>query len=571
MPTIRQQSLIPLLVLTTTLLACGSDKGGRAGKGDLPAEDAGGGDVTTPEGGESTYPSVGAVEAHGLATSETCMNCHNNNDDGTLVDSAGRGIAPFDLWSSTMKANSARDPFFRAVLSAEKYRHPELTAHIEDTCLTCHAPMGKEAARRTNTDISLAMATEQTAIGQLSADGVSCVACHAMTDDKFGAEDSFNGGWTLNNTGELYGPHAAPFTRPMEMHTSFVPTEADHILESEQCATCHTLFTETVLPDGSVSSKTFPEQTPYLEWRNSAFAGTTSCQDCHAPKTDVDNNPISTYIAHRPPEGQGGAFPPTSERSPFGRHIFVGGNTTVLQILRDNGDALNTNATTEAFDATIAATINQLGTQTATVEIVNPTLGDGSAGFDVVVHNHSGHKFPTGYPSRRAWLKVTVRDAGGQVLWQSGESNQDGDIVGLSGVEPHHREITSAEQVQIYQSVLGNSEGNDTVALLHAAEYIKDNRLLPRGYSDTHPDHEHTAPIGVSGDPDFSAAQDTTHYAATFDGTAASVEVELVYQALGNRWVRDLLEVPAADVEAFRTMWEATDRRPVLVGSATYP
>lgn len=49
-------------------------------------------------------------------------------------------------------------------------------------------------------------------------------------------------------------------------------------------------------------------------------------------------------------------------------------------------------------------------------------------------------------------------------------------------LEPHYDLITSADQVQIYESVLGNTDGNVTQTLLRAVEYLKDNRQTPAGF-----------------------------------------------------------------------------------------
>jgi hypothetical protein len=529
-------------------------------------------EATTPP---SEYIEPRAAQVDNLATSQECVDCHGNDaSSSAMTDDAGREIGFFDLWQGSMKANSARDPFFRAVVSAEVYRNPEHGEFIETTCLRCHSPMGNVAAERTGQTMDFTALQEEDEIGQLAIDGVSCVACHAMTDENFGTDESFNGGWTLTQTSELFGPQPAPFERPMEMRTGFVPTQSDHMQESEQCATCHTLFTETILDDGSVTEGKFPEQTPYLEWLNSSFSegpDAQSCQDCHVPTTDQDGSLITSKIARRP---DGGDFPPVEERSPYGRHLFVGGNTVVPAILRDERETTKPLATDAAFDATIDATMRQLQTQTAEVSLQNVELADGTARFDVRVENLTGHKFPTAYPSRRAWLHVRVLDARGEVLWESGAWDEDGDIEALVGLgaeefEAHHEVVDTSEQVQIYQSVLEKPDGDATVALLHAAGYAKDNRILPSGYSTDHPEAATTAPRGIAEDSDFAAGSDVTTYRASFSGTPATVEVELAYQALGNRWLRDLFTVPTGDVQRFREMWERADTRPVIVDTAT--
>ena len=74
-------------------------------------------------------------------------------------------------------------------------------------------------------------------------------------------------------------------------------------------------------------------------------------------------------------------------------------------------------------------------------------MADGRLDADVVVRNLTGHKLPTGYPSRRVWLHVTVRDAAGAVVFESGAVEPTGAIAGNDNdadrerVEPHYDEI----------------------------------------------------------------------------------------------------------------------------------
>ena len=56
--------------------------------------------------------------------------------------------------------------------------------------------------------------------------------------------------------------------------------------------------------------------------------------------------------------------------------------------------------------------------------------GAGRVQADIRVENIVGHKFPTGYPSRRTWLHLTVRDAAGRVVFESGALNPNGSITG---------------------------------------------------------------------------------------------------------------------------------------------
>jgi hypothetical protein len=86
--------------------------------------------------------------------------------------------------------------------------------------------------------------------------------------------------------------------------------------------------------------------------------------------------------------------------------------------------------------------------------------GDSRIVIDLSVENKGGHKFPTAYPSRRAWLHVTVKDRDGRMVFESGKLNPDGSIQGndndadASRFEPHYSEITSRDQVQIYEDIM---------------------------------------------------------------------------------------------------------------------
>ena len=104
------------------------------------------------------------------------------------------------------------------------------------------------------------------------------------------------------------------------------------------------------------------------------------------------------------------------------------------------------------------------------------------------MENLGGHKLPTAYPSRRAWIHVSVRDRNHRTVFESGALNPDGSIQGNDNdcdparFEPHYDEIDS-QQVEIYESIMKDHAGHVTTGLLSAIGYVKDNRLLPRGFN----------------------------------------------------------------------------------------
>ena len=49
--------------------------------------------------------------------------------------------------------------------------------------------------------------------------------------------------------------------------------------------------------------------------------------------------------------------------------------------------------------------------------------------------------------------------------------------------QPHYHTITADDQVQIYQELIKDSDGNLTTSFLRRIEEVKDNRLRPKGYN----------------------------------------------------------------------------------------
>jgi hypothetical protein len=518
-------------------------------------------------------------------TSRECALCHSNHQAATAMrDSQGAEIAPFNLWQGTMMANAARDPLWRAVVSAEVAATPEAASAIEAKCMRCHAPMASETlkARASNPRMDL-LNDAPSALQQIALDGVSCTVCHQVDPQNLGTEESYSGGFVVGNQRLIYGPHQNPATGPMRNHVNYTPTYGNHVVESKMCATCHTVFTHALDEAGNEEdADAFPEQTPYLEWRNSSFSTEANgaegkeCQGCHMPTVDDLGMDIQTRIARSPP---GGDFN-INERSPFGRHLFVGANTLMPSILKDMRSVLNPQASDESFDAAIALAELRLGEQTSQLMIGDMDTSDGALAFDVTVHNEVGHKFPTGFPARRAWLHVKVIGDDGAVIFESGNYNDRGRIVAgngeildtekaAGGFEPHHDVITRSDQVQIYESVMADIDGKRTPRLMRAQHHVKDNRLLPLGWQRDFADYESIKPRGEAGsDASFQAGQDSLRYEVNLDGkNPARVEVALYYQSLGSRFAMDLFQVDTDEVAAFRYMYDRADVTPVVVAS----
>ncbi len=508
-------------------------------------------------------------------TGMRCAMCHSNVDSSTAMrDSQGAPIAPHDLWQGTMMANAARDPIFRAQLASEMKRAPLAAPAIEKLCLSCHAPAmahdldarGKDGPRLQ--DLS---GDDDDAVRGL--DSVNCISCHRIAPDGLGDESTFDGRYALSPPGVIYGPYATPFTRPMEMHTGYTPTEGGHVRDAAMCGSCHTLITHAITPDGTGTGVTFGEQTPFLDYRASAYpAEGITCQTCHMPSWDPSGGEISTRIARRP---NGGDFPPIGPRSPYARHVFAGANTLVPAMLRDES-ILGASAPDAAFNATIAAARASLAN--AATLALGPLVAEAS-GYSVAITigSRTGHKLPAGYPARRMILHVRVLDASGEVMLESGRVNAQGVIVDAAGnalsselpaasPEPHHDVISTGNHAQVWEQVPGDANGVATTVLLAAQTMVKDNRVLPRGFRATSDDGRRVAPVGVDGDPNFVGGADrvTVQLAVR----PARVEVALLYQTLGARWRAALAEADTSWGNALAEMLTRTPRATEVMATA---
>jgi len=183
----------------------------------------------------------------------------------------------------------------------------------------------------------------------------------------------------------------------------------------------------------------------------------------------------------------------------------------------------------------------------------------------VAAQNLGGHKFPTAYPSRRLWLHVTIRDQAGRAIFESGAMESSGLIRGndndadAARFEPHHREITSPEQVQIYEAIMADSSGAVTTGLLSAVKYVKDNRLLPLDFDKQTAGKDIAVQGDAALDSDFDEKGDMIRYSVA-TGSAQGpfqVEVELWYQPISYRWAQNLRRFGTFETRRFVGYFEA--------------
>ena len=534
-----------------------------------------------------------AFRSDHYAGSVNCSICHDGEVMQIEQGAVSRNVSIGAAWQTSAMANATRDPYWHAVVAAELHRYPSLAAEINETCTVCHAPMAVDMARKESLPLQpfdtgsvedgdfiqgLYSMNSDEPLYNHAMDGVSCSFCHQMADVNLGDESSFTGGYTIlpppaeEKDRPAYGQYGDPDVGYMRQQSGFTPIFGSHLGTSEACATCHNLTTHAVDTHGVevANVPAFPEQTVFTEWQQSDYAvggpKEATCQACHMPKLD---QPVVLASAGS-----------TLERENFSEHSFLAANTVLQDMLQNFSAELGV---ANDIDFTSSIERNRQFLQTAaTLELQNTEFTERQLGFDVKIDNLTGHKLPSGYHSRRVYLHILVTNSTGELVFESGRINPDGSIAGVAEDtdsntwELHYDQISDERQVQVYQSIMINSDGQRAHSLLNSMEYIKDNRLLPAGLDKVSADATIAVHGSASSDDDFIAGQDTVSYNIATRGNAPfNVLVELRYQPLSYGHLQDLFSLSDEldVVDMFRTLYESTNLRDEVIatGTATVP
>lgn len=546
-----------------------------------------------------------------FANAASCGSCHSGSSDTSGVlrfpkQAGGEDISPYAGWRHTAMAHSFNDPYYQAVVQDEVTHFPSLAGTIEDKCVTCHTPMAHNHVHRTgialDPDACLSpggcyrMAEAQN--NMAAREGVSCTLCHQI--DSSSPSSKFSGGFVVDpNALTIYGPYNNPIANPMRNNTQYSVAGLAAIQDSLQCAVCHDLKTPSVnVNTGQFTGNEFVEQSPYAEWQNSRFneggLNDKQCQDCHMPRISAYKSQIATT-----PNGNANTNWPL--RDEYSQHNFLGGNNYLMTLLKSFRTELGiSNTTTVAgFDKQIDRNTQFLSTQTASVLISNIDLVNNTLNVDVDVINHTGHKLPTSYPSRRVWINLVIKNSSGDVLFESGTPNSDGFLtvdtdqtaekctavdktnsyVESECFSKHKNIITSPDEIAIYETVMGDTNNQVTYVLLHGDRYLKDNRIPPTGFSQS--DARFSSDVAVMGDalidPDFNrdgsgdegTGADRVHYQLDWSANPSnniSIEATLYYQTIKPAFVSGLHN-NGDKIDRFKWMYNQHKPQPVSLAS----
>jgi hypothetical protein len=300
-------------------------------------------------------------------------------------------------------------------------------------------------------------------------------------------------------------------------------------------------------------------------------------------------------------------------RDDFSRHTLVALNVFANEMFQQFSGTLGlatgdymypssaNGATPVAGLVTTENSMLELARQTVSLDVVSINRTADALEVGVHVRNLTGHGFPSGVEFRRAFLELLVLDAEGRAVWASGRTNARGEIVeGLSDrvlpteffdfackdpklppaqcrpaceqkfdparciqlVQPHffgtQYPITQPDQVQIYEELVKDDDGLLTNSFVRLFEHVKDNRLLPKGWTPDGPFAEYTEPFGrATEDPGYipadfardrrgSEGSNTVIYRIPLKNLRAapvSVQATMRYQTIPPYYLRDRFSI----------------------------
>lgn len=424
----------------------------------------------------------------------------------------------------------------------------KLRRNVGNLCLSCHGAMGERSfiqahpsgAFTANMVFDTKPGDPNAAYGALARDGISCTVCHHIVKPRVPAgyaslgyflSNKINGKYDVGPADQLFGPFAdkALVTHPMKEAMGDTPRYSDAVSSPLLCASCHTIDLPVVDhgPTPTLDGPHDVEQATYLEWLNSSYQTeyhpgpkARSCQSCHMPEGITDPNAGVTlaHIATKIAFVEDASYPETTHEAPkselhvqarqtgFRRHELLGLNAFLLEMFRQYPDIMGVrtsdymSGSTHDLSDAIDHVIEQARTQTARVFIRTHVVGRRLIA-DVEVRNLTGHRFPSGVGFRRAFIDFEVRD-GNTTIFASGRTDAYGRIIGADGrplpsesfargqYQPHFDEaapITRPDQAEIFEELTTDASGNFTTSFIRRDREVKDNRLLPLGWTPSGP------------------------------------------------------------------------------------
>ena len=247
----------------------------------------------------------------------------------------------------------------------------------------------------------------------------------------------------------------------------------------------------------------------------------------------------------------------------------------MVNLIKQNKTALDISASDAEFDSTLIETYQMLK-QALSVKLFLDSLSTDTAFFRFQITNKAGHKFPSGYPSRRAVVQFIITDQNQDTVFQSGIFDGNNEVEDIDPVyEPHYNAISQSSQIQVYEMVMADENGDYTSVIERADHALKDNRIPPEGFITTFPSYDTIKIVGDAlNDADFNkngniegTGRDYVHYHIPLSGIVGPLNVyaRVFYQSVPPRWVQDMFTYSSEAIDTFESMYHAADHSLMMV------
>ena len=490
---------------------------------------------------------------------DQCSNCHGGYD----ID-----VEPTYTWGGSMMAHSMRDPLFEASMTIAN----QDAQFSGDLCIRCHSPVGWLEGRSTPTDGSALTIDDR--------EGVQCHFCHRLIDPLSTVPGDLAYMGTISNVPVQHGNgmyvvdsddiRRGPFEIAQAPHETL---KTDFHSSSELCASCHDVSNPvyTKAQDGTYQPNSlgaaapsfdtydmFPVERTYSEWKMSAYnspggipstvfggnkANVSSCLDCHmsdATGKGCDKN-----------------YAPIRNDMPL--HDLTGGNTFVPLLIKGMPGVDN-----NAIDAGILRAQYML--QNAATLNLSGNIEQNGYEIEVEVINETGHKLPSGYPEgRRMWINLQAFDESDNLIYESGAYDPSTGVLDLNDTKIYEAKLGMSQEV----ADIANSYGTGTYTAGESFHFalnntvIKDNRIPPRGFTNTNFEAVQAAPVGYSYED--GAYSDETYY--TVPEATDRVVVKLLYQTVSKEYIEFLRDKNVTNTKGqeLYNQWEANGKSTPVV------
>ena len=450
-------------------------------------------------------------------TAESCLACHNG-----LADPGGRGrlhrlrLAVVDDGQLGARPLLARRRAPRGASTT-----PGAAATSRTSARTCHMPMAR--SRRPHGGGQGEVFAHLPAVRRRrpptgSPPTASPARCATRSprdarDARRASTAGFVGGTAARpGSAPAFGPFEVDAGRARVMRSASASRRPRPRTSgsSELCATCHTLFTHALGPDGEAVGE-LPEQVPYLEWMHSALPGRAELPGLpHARGRGGYGHLVGARPAARPTSRATTSAAATS--SCRGCSTATAPSSASKALAAGAGGGRPPHDRTPPADAA------------ARIDRAAPAWPASRLSAEVVGREPRRPQAADRLPLAAGLAARDGARRDGRVVFESGAPRPDGSIKGNDNdadarrFEPHHRRSRSADQVQVYESIMADTDGRGDDRAAHRRALRQGQPPAAAGFDKATAAKDVAVHGDAAGDADFAGGRDRVRYLVPVGG-----------------------------------------------------